>query len=147
MGKGRKNSPSYFVTKSNIFGYFNPALPSMLDFYHMQSKESQLLQKHCGGKKAFLYLYLFYFLGLHSRHMEHLVYTTATATPDLSCICNLHHSSPQHQIPNPLSQAWAPTCILMDTNQVHYCWATMGTPDVFCFVLFCFSLFRAALKA
>jgi len=29
-------------------------------------------------------------------------YTTATATPDLSRICNLHHSSWQHWIINPL---------------------------------------------
>ena len=28
---------------------------------------------------------------------------TVTATPDLSRICNLHHSSRQRQIPNPLS--------------------------------------------
>ena len=29
----------------------------------------------------------------------------ATATPDPSCICDLHHSSEQHQIFNPLSEA------------------------------------------
>ena len=45
-----------------------------------------------------------------------LAYTTATATSDLSCICNLHHSSWQHQILNPLSGAKDPTRILMDTS-------------------------------
>ena len=30
---------------------------------------------------------------------------TATATPDPSHVCDLHHSSLQHQIPNPLSKA------------------------------------------
>ena len=30
---------------------------------------------------------------------------TAIAMPDLSCVCDLHHSSRQHQILNPLSEA------------------------------------------
>ena len=38
----------------------------------------------------------------------------ATATPDPSCICDLHHSSWQHWILNPLSVARDRTCILMD---------------------------------
>ena len=46
-------------------------------------------------------------------------YTTATALPDLSCICDLHHSSWQHQILNPLRKARHQTYILMDTSQVH----------------------------
>ena len=33
------------------------------------------------------------------------VYTTATAKPDLSHVANLHHSSGQCQILNPLSKA------------------------------------------
>ena len=44
-------------------------------------------------------------------------YTTATAMPDLTCVCDLHHSSQQRQILNPLSKA-RETCILMDTSQV-----------------------------
>ena len=32
-------------------------------------------------------------------------YPTATATPDLSCICDLHHSLQQRQILKPLSKA------------------------------------------
>ena len=43
---------------------------------------------------------------------------TATATPDLSHICNLHHSSQQRRILNPLSEARDRTCILMDTSQI-----------------------------
>ena len=43
---------------------------------------------------------------------------------------DLHHSSQQHQILNPLSEARNQTCILMDTSQVCYCWATTGTPHV-----------------
>ena len=52
----------------------------------------------------------------------------ATATPDLNCICDLHHSSQQHQIVNPLSMARGWTHVLMDTSRVDYHWATMGTP-------------------
>ena len=44
--------------------------------------------------------------------------TTATAMPDPSCICDLHRSSWQHRILNPLSRARDRTCILMDTSQV-----------------------------
>ena len=41
-------------------------------------------------------------------------YTTATATPDLSRICDLHHSSWQCRILNPVSEARDRTYILMD---------------------------------
>ena len=46
-------------------------------------------------------------------------YTTDTATLHLSHMCNLHHSSRQHQILNPLSQARDQTYVLMDSSQVH----------------------------
>ena len=60
--------------------------------------------------------YYFCFLGPHSLHMEVprlgvdsdlqlLAYTAATITPDLSCLCNLHHSLWQCQILHPLSRA------------------------------------------
>ena len=45
-------------------------------------------------------------------------YTTATATSDPRCIYDLHHSSWQHQILNPLSEARGQTHILMDTSRV-----------------------------
>ena len=44
----------------------------------------------------------------------------ATATPDTSRIYDLHHSSWEHQILNPRSEARDPTPILMDTSQVHF---------------------------
>ena len=67
----------------------------------------------------------FFFLGLHLQCMEVPrlgvelelqlpAYTTATAMPDLNHICDLHHSSWQHGILNPLSKARDPTCILME---------------------------------
>ena len=63
--------------------------------------------------------FLFVFLGLHPRRMEVprlgvqselqlLACTRATAPPDLSCICDLHHSSWQCQIPGPLVSSWIP---------------------------------------
>ena len=47
-------------------------------------------------------------------------YATATATSDLNHVFNLHHSSQQCQILNPLSRASDGTHILMDTSQLHY---------------------------
>ena len=40
--------------------------------------------------------------------------------PDLSHVCNLHHSSRQHWILNPLSNPRDQTCILMDTSQIFF---------------------------
>ena len=58
-------------------------------------------------------------------------YTTATAMQDLSCIYDLHPSSWQHQIYNPLSKARDQTSILIDSSQIRFCCATMGTPTQF----------------
>ena len=43
-------------------------------------------------------------------------------------LCDLHCSSQQHWIPHPLSKSRDWTCILMDTSQIHFCCAKMGTP-------------------
>ena len=43
-------------------------------------------------------------LGVESE-LELLAYATAIATRDPSCICDLHHSSRQHWILSPLSEA------------------------------------------
>ena len=50
--------------------------------------------------------------------LQLLAYATTTATPNLSCVCDLHHSSWQHPVLNPLSKARDETCILMDISQV-----------------------------
>ena len=79
--------------------------------------------------------------GLHLQHMEVPrlgvkselqlpAYITSTAMLELSFTCNLHCSSQQHQILNPLSKARDRTCILMNTSQICFCWATMGTPSL-----------------
>ena len=50
--------------------------------------------------------------------LQLLAYITATAIPDLCCICDLHLKSQQRWILNPLSEARDQTCILMYTSQV-----------------------------
>ena len=78
------------------------------------------------GTSSCYYFFLFSFLGQHLWHREVPrlsvkselwlpAYTTATATPDLSCICNLYHSLWQHHIFNLLSEARDWTCICTDT--------------------------------
>ena len=69
---------------------------------------------------------------------------TATAMPDPSHICDLHHSSQQHRIPSPLSKARARTHNLMVPS--HFFCATMGTPVIIlnsfdCFKISLFHLF------
>ena len=47
-------------------------------------------------------------------------YTTAEATPDPNCIYDLHYSSWQCRILNPLSEARERTCILMNASQIPF---------------------------
>ena len=72
---------------------------------------------------------MFLFFRLHLCHMEVprlgvelelqlSTYATAIAMPDMSCICDLHCSSQQQWILNPLSETRDWTCIL-----VHTVWA------------------------
>eukprot|EP01106_Pelomyxa_sp_JSP_P012067 TRINITY_DN3260_c1_g2_i1.p1 TRINITY_DN3260_c1_g2~~TRINITY_DN3260_c1_g2_i1.p1 ORF type:complete len:103 (+),score=0.42 TRINITY_DN3260_c1_g2_i1:143-451(+) len=55
--------------------------------------------------------------GIESK-MQLLAYATATAMWDLSHRCNLHHSSEQRQILNPLSEASDQTGFVMDTSWI-----------------------------
>ena len=79
------------------------------------------------------------FLRLHMWHMEVpklgvklelqlRAYTTATAMQDPCLICDLHHTSWQCWILNPLIRVRDQTHILMDTSWVYFCWDTVGTP-------------------
>ena len=90
------------------------------------------------NKPFFFFLSFFVFLGPHPQHMEVprlgveselqlLAYATATATPDQSHVCDLHHNSWQCWIFNPLSETRDQTYILMDTSQIHFCCTMMGT--------------------
>ena len=51
----------------------------------------------------------------------------SSAMWDPSHILNLQHSSQPRWILNPVSEVRDGTCILMDTSQFHYHWATTGT--------------------
>ena len=75
-----------------------------------------------------VFLFVFIFSWLHLWHMEVprlgveselqlQAYTTATAMPDLSHICDLHQSSWQCWILNPLSQARDQAHVLMDPSR------------------------------
>jgi len=61
-------------------------------------------------------------------------YTTATAIPDPSLVCNLHHSTRQRQILNPLSDARNQTHVLMDISQIRFRCATAGTLSSLVFI-------------
>ena len=87
----------------------------------------------------FLLFIYFCFSGLHLQHMEFPrlgvelepqlpASATTTAMRDLIYIFNLHHSSQQCWILNPLIEARNLTHILLHSTQVHYHWATTGTP-------------------
>ena len=83
---------------------------------------------------AFFWFFFFFFLWLHHWYMEvprpgveselQLPAYTTVIMPDPSCLCNLHHSSQQCWILNPLSEARDQTHILITTSQVHRHWAT-----------------------
>ena len=51
-----------------------------------------------------------------------------TTTPDQSQVCDLHHSSRQHWILNPLIEARDRTCNLMVPSWIHFHYAKVGTP-------------------
>ena len=53
--------------------------------------------------------------------LQPLAYATATATWDPSHVCDLHHSSWQRQILNPLREARDRTCNLMVPSRIHFC--------------------------
>ena len=98
---------------------------------------------------VFVFVFVFFcFLWLHLWHTEVPrlgveselqlpAYTTATATQELSCICDLQHRSQQCWIADPLSKAKDWTSVLMDTTWFCSCCATTGTPSSFVFVLYC----------
>ena len=94
--------------------------------------------------EGFFCFVLFCFLGPSLWHMEVprlgveselqlLAYTTATAIPDPSWICDLHHSSRQCWILNPLSEARDWTLVLMDDSQVHNLLSHNGNSRQFSF--------------
>ena len=81
----------------------------------------------------FIYLFIYLFLlfrtapsadgGSQARgqlELQLLTYATATATQDPSHVCNLHHSSQQHQVLNPLSEARDQPLNLMVPRRIRF---------------------------
>ena len=92
----------------------------------------------CSHPQGYLLFFFSFFLGPHLQHMEIPrlgveselqlpAYTTATATPDPSHVCDLHPNSQQCRILNPLSKARNRTHNLMVSSWVHFYCATTGT--------------------
>ena len=88
-----------------------------------------------------LFKRIFAFLGPHPWHMEGPrlgvkselqlpAYTTATAMQDLSHLFDLHQSSWQRWILNPMSKARDQTRNPMFPGQIHFYCAMTGTPSV-----------------
>ena len=109
-----------------VFVYICSLLPSTGD-----QKNDLPLQLHLNGKTSSWWNFFFFvFLGPHSWHVEvprlggeselqlpAYATATATATWDLSHICDLCLRSWKHQIINPLSVARDWTLILIDTSR------------------------------
>ena len=98
-------------------------------FHICQSKGKKKIPVHVlHGVYMYIYLFIFLFTAAPVAYGNSWAqgqiravveaYTIATATPDLSYICDLHHSLWQCQILNPVSKAGDWTQILMDTCQV-----------------------------
>ena len=103
------------------------------------SKSIWRFHKH--QKLYFIYFILFYFIWLF--RATPLAHGSSQARGQIGAIAaGLYHShsnsrsmphlqpapqSPQCQILNPLSKAKDQTCVLMDTGQIHFHWATTGT--------------------
>ena len=65
-----------------------------------------------------------------------------TATPDLSHVCDLHCISWQCRILYSLSGARDQTQVLMDTSQVRYHSATMGTLEMLNYYDNCYTVYH-----
>ena len=85
--------------------------------------------KHMNLGMILIYLYFLFFVFClfrakpmaygGSQARSQIRAAAATAMRDPGCIFDLHHSSWQHQILNPLSKARDQTHVLMDTSRVH----------------------------
>ena len=87
----------------------------------LKKKKYEYLPTSAIRRITFSFSFSFFFA--HPRHMDVSrlgveseiqlpAYTTATVSWDPSHICNLHHSSWQRRILNPLSKARGQTCVL-----------------------------------
>ena len=112
---------------------FMPIVPSVLTFVVFLFLKQTLLFKTV----LFIYLFLLFraapvaYVGSQARGLIRATAASlchSTATPDPSHIYELHHSSCQHWILNPLNKARDQTLNVMVPNQICFCCATMDTP-------------------
>ena len=111
--------------------------------YDMKAQNSKLDRKKYKSSSHHLIFFFVFFLclfratptaygGSQARGLIELqlpASTRATAMPDPSRIYNLHHSSLQHPILNPLNEARDRTHNIMVPSQICFCSITMGTPS------------------
>ena len=76
--------------------------------------------------------------------LELWAYAIATAMGDLSCVCDLYHSSQPRQILNPLSEARDRTHILMDTSRVCFQLSHTGNSLKYLLIMELFLLKKSA---
>ena len=86
----------------------------------------------------FFFFFFFFFLGPHPQHtkfprlgvsseLQLLAYATATAKPDSSCICDLHHISQQDQFLTHWTRPGIEPVSSGILVRFVSCWATTGT--------------------
>ena len=83
-------------------------------------------------------------LGVESE-LQPPAYTTATAMLDPSRVCNLHHSSQQHQIFNPLNKARDQTHILTDASQDSFSLSHDGNSNMLFLILCMLTLSKSPI--
>ena len=125
------NSDYGILFSSLSFPYF-----SCFDKKHNSQGGKGVLLRKMGG--LFIYLFIcpfFGLLGLHAWHsevprpgvkLELYLPATATATWDLSLVCDLHHSSWQHPVLNSPTKARDQTQVLMYLVGFVNHWAAVG---------------------
>ena len=121
----------YFVAQiSPILALVSSQVSSHVHMTWMPSFTSSSSLSFCFCFFLFFVFLFFCFLGLHPWHMEVprlgvelellllLAYTTAMATRNPHCFCDLHDSSKQCLILNPMGEAKGWNNILMDISQI-----------------------------
>ena len=78
-------------------------------------------------RQSYLFIYFCFFRATSAAYggsqVRGRIGAAATEGWDPSHVCDLHHSSRQRQIFNPVSEARGRTCVLTDTNQTRCSWA------------------------
>jgi len=123
---------------------FSTAYNSSVTHWKKKFKFLWMISKALCGLTLLLF-FVFVFCILSFEGHTHSIYggsqasgPIATATSDLSRVFDLHHSSRQCRILNPLSETRDQTCNLMVPSRIHFRCTTMGTPWS------CFSAFSSS---